>query len=118
MKFRFVVPIVGFAVLASGYAVAQVVTSPPAGTVVVAQPAPVIVAAQPYCRPFKETFTIEGRTQVGRGTACLQSDGSWQITSLAGGLTYLSRGNGVYIMAPQPFVEERVIIGRAHRYHD
>ena len=34
-----------------------------------------------YCREFKQTVTIDGRTEEAFGTACRQPDGSWKITS-------------------------------------
>ena len=33
------------------------------------------------CREYQQTITVGGRTQQGFGTACQQSDGSWQIVS-------------------------------------
>lgn len=32
-----------------------------------------------YCREFQQTVTVGGETQEAYGTACRQSDGSWQI---------------------------------------
>ena len=34
-----------------------------------------------YCREFKQTVTIDGRTEEAYGVACRQPDGSWKITS-------------------------------------
>ncbi|MBM3532858.1 MAG: hypothetical protein FJX60_07470 [Alphaproteobacteria bacterium] len=34
-----------------------------------------------YCREFQQTVSIGGRTEQAYGTACLQPDGSWQVTS-------------------------------------
>ena len=34
-----------------------------------------------YCREFAQTINVGGKTQKGYGTACRQSDGSWQIIS-------------------------------------
>ncbi|MGB0551421.1 MAG: RT0821/Lpp0805 family surface protein [Alphaproteobacteria bacterium] len=34
-----------------------------------------------YCREFKQTVTIDGRTKEAFGVACRQPDGSWKITS-------------------------------------
>lgn len=34
-----------------------------------------------YCREFKQTVTIDGRTEEAFGVACRQPDGSWKITS-------------------------------------
>lgn len=34
-----------------------------------------------YCREFQQTIYIDGRARNGYGTACRQSDGSWQIVS-------------------------------------
>ena len=31
------------------------------------------------CRDFESTVTVEGETEVARGRACRQEDGSWQI---------------------------------------
>lgn len=33
-----------------------------------------------YCREFKQTVTIDGRTEEAYGVACRQPDGSWKIT--------------------------------------
>lgn len=33
------------------------------------------------CRQFEQTIYIEGRRETGRGTACRNQDGSWQIVS-------------------------------------
>lgn len=38
-----------------------------------------VQADESYCREFAQTFTIDGETQSGYGTACLQPDGSWKI---------------------------------------
>jgi len=34
-----------------------------------------------YCREFKQTVTIDGRTEEAYGVACRQPDGSWKINS-------------------------------------
>tara|TARA_Y100001968_G_C19326332_1_gene701946 strand:+ start:364 stop:837 length:474 start_codon:yes stop_codon:yes gene_type:complete len=34
-----------------------------------------------YCREFKQTVTIDGRTEEAYGVACRQPDGSWKISS-------------------------------------
>ncbi len=34
-----------------------------------------------YCREFKQTVTIDGRTKEAFGVACRQPDGSWKIMS-------------------------------------
>ncbi len=34
-----------------------------------------------YCREFEQTVTIDGKTEQVTGTACRQSDGSWQIVN-------------------------------------
>ncbi len=34
-----------------------------------------------YCRDFEQTITVDGKTQQATGTACRQSDGSWQIVN-------------------------------------
>jgi surface antigen len=31
------------------------------------------------CRNFEQTVTVEGETEVARGVACKQPDGSWQV---------------------------------------
>ncbi|MFP5511655.1 MAG: RT0821/Lpp0805 family surface protein [Alphaproteobacteria bacterium] len=33
------------------------------------------------CRDYNHTVVIEGRTEVARGTACRQADGSWKLVS-------------------------------------
>lgn len=33
-----------------------------------------------YCREFRQTVEIDGRTEIATGTACRQSDGTWRIT--------------------------------------
>ncbi len=46
-----------------------------------------IVPGKPYqqgssfCRPYTHTIYIDGRPEVGRGTACRLPDGSWQTIS-------------------------------------
>ena len=32
-----------------------------------------------YCREFRQTITVDGRVETETGTACRNSDGSWQI---------------------------------------
>ncbi|MCG8358825.1 MAG: glycine zipper 2TM domain-containing protein [Kiloniellales bacterium] len=32
-----------------------------------------------YCREFRQTINVGGRTEAGYGTACRQPDGSWRI---------------------------------------
>ncbi|MGE4220852.1 MAG: RT0821/Lpp0805 family surface protein [Alphaproteobacteria bacterium] len=32
-----------------------------------------------YCREFRQTVTVDGRTEDAYGTACRQPDGSWKI---------------------------------------
>jgi surface antigen len=34
-----------------------------------------------YCREFRETVTIDGRTETGTGVACRRADGTWEIMS-------------------------------------
>ena len=34
-----------------------------------------------YCREFKQTIVVDGRNEVGHGTACQQPDGSWEIVN-------------------------------------
>lgn len=34
-----------------------------------------------YCREYQHTIRVGGKSQTAFGTACRQSDGSWQITS-------------------------------------
>lgn len=34
-----------------------------------------------YCREFQQTIYIDGKEEVGYGTACQQADGSWQIVN-------------------------------------
>jgi len=34
-----------------------------------------------YCRDFEQTVTIDGKTEQATGTACRQSDGTWQIVN-------------------------------------
>ena len=34
-----------------------------------------------YCREFSQTIYVEGRQQTGYGTACQNSDGTWQIAN-------------------------------------
>jgi surface antigen len=34
-----------------------------------------------YCREFRQTVTIDGRSEEAYGTACRQPDGSWKIVS-------------------------------------
>ena len=34
-----------------------------------------------YCRDFEQTVTIDSKTKQATGTACRQSDGSWQIVN-------------------------------------
>uniref|UniRef100_A0A7C4AH30 Surface antigen domain-containing protein n=1 Tax=Fundidesulfovibrio putealis TaxID=270496 RepID=A0A7C4AH30_9BACT len=33
------------------------------------------------CREYTQTIYIDGKKQVGRGTACRQADGTWRITN-------------------------------------
>lgn len=79
------------------------------------------VVGNDYCREFTQTFTIGGKTQKGYGTACLQPDGSWEIQSPAQlppeesvaaapptrtteTIQYVTRGERVYVVPPEPFV--------------
>ena len=32
-----------------------------------------------YCREYSQTIYVDGRSETGRGTACQNSDGTWQI---------------------------------------
>ena len=32
-----------------------------------------------YCRDFEQTITVDGETELAGGTACRQSDGTWQV---------------------------------------
>lgn len=34
-----------------------------------------------YCREFRETITVDGRTETGTGVACRRADGTWEIMS-------------------------------------
>ena len=40
--------------------------------------APPAAANQPYCREYTKTVSINGRTELSYGTACMQPDGSWR----------------------------------------
>lgn len=68
-----------------------------------------------YCREYQQSVTIQGKTQEGYGTACLQPDGSWQMIPSAQqaaveepdpqpNIAYAVRDNSVYMMPPEPFV--------------
>jgi len=39
------------------------------------------VKGNPYCREYRTTAIISGKTQTVYGTACRQRDGSWKIVS-------------------------------------
>lgn len=32
-----------------------------------------------YCREYQQTIIVDGRQEIGYGTACQQADGSWEI---------------------------------------
>lgn len=34
-----------------------------------------------YCREYSQTIYVDGRSETGRGTACQNPDGTWQITN-------------------------------------
>lgn len=34
-----------------------------------------------YCREYQQTITTGGKTELGYGTACKQSDGAWKIVA-------------------------------------
>ena len=34
------------------------------------------------CREFTQTIYVDGKKQVGKGTACRQEDGTWEITNM------------------------------------
>ncbi len=34
-----------------------------------------------YCREYSQTIYVDGRSETGKGTACQNSDGTWQITN-------------------------------------
>ena len=38
-------------------------------------------ASGKYCREFQQTVYIDGKEEVGYGTACKQDDGSWKIVN-------------------------------------
>jgi len=42
-------------------------------------PAPGYVEGGEYCRPYTQTYTVDGQTGTIQGTACRQADGSWYI---------------------------------------
>ncbi|MCW2247147.1 surface antigen [Azospirillum fermentarium] len=35
--------------------------------------------ANTYCREFRQTVTVKGKTELAYGTACKQADGGWKI---------------------------------------
>lgn len=80
-------------------------------------------AQQPYCREYQQTITIEGRTQQGYGTACLQPDGSWKLLPPSDpnegeNVSYVVRQNQVYVMPPEPFVVFEYEGGRHYYPHE
>ncbi len=91
-------------------------------------PAPGYVVAGPgygpYCRPYRQTLTIAGETQVGTGTACLQPDGSWELVTPASGsyFNYVYRDDRVFFFPPRPFAGLVIRGGRhyphGYFYHD
>jgi surface antigen len=44
-----------------------------------------------YCREFETTIYVDGREEVGYGTACQQHDGSWEIQSARPGRRIAAR---------------------------
>lgn len=38
-------------------------------------------SAGQYCREYQQTVTVGGKTELGYGTACKQSDGAWKIVA-------------------------------------
>jgi hypothetical protein len=111
------------AALAAGASQAQAATFvhvgvAPQPVVAPLSPAPVYVS-NPYCRPYKQTLSIAGETQVGYGTACLQPDGSWELMTPASGDTfhYIYRGNRVFFTPPHPYASVIYVKGRHHGPH-
>jgi surface antigen len=48
------------------------------GSIVYGQPAIASASTGQTCREFQATAMIDGRSQLVRGTACQQPDGSWR----------------------------------------
>ncbi len=46
--------------------------------------APATAEAREYCREYTKTVSIGGRTEKAYGTACQQSNGSWEIKDVKG----------------------------------
>lgn len=67
-----------------GYSASTITTSQTYGAPVYAAPAPpapVAYGAQPYCREYNGQVIVGGRYQQSYGTACMQPDGAWQIST-------------------------------------
>ena len=53
----------------------------PSGSYGTFEPGPVYYERESQCRTYTHTIYIEGRPQAGRGRACRNPDGTWQIVS-------------------------------------
>lgn len=53
----------------------------PDGRAVSVTPTRTYYEASAPCREYRTTVEIDGQTEVGTGTACRQSDGTWRIQS-------------------------------------
>ncbi len=58
--------------------------------------------SEPYCREYTRNINVGGRVQEGYGTACMQPDGSWQITS----------EQGEQLARPQPLYDDGILLKR------
>ena len=94
-----------------------------------AQAQTVMMAApgQPYCREYTQIVKIGSTQQKGYGTACLQPDGTWQMTPAAAPVvvqpapppqntTYIIRENPV-VYGPPPAIVDVVVGGGGYHRH-
>lgn len=80
-----------------GYSASTITTSQAYAAPVYSAPAPVAYGAQPYCREYNGQVIVGGRYQQSYGTACMQPDGAWQISTPNG------MGTPVGYIAPPPY---------------
>lgn len=73
-----------------------------------------VARADDYCREFTQTVYIGGKPQQGYGTACMASDGSWDIVSEAQAAPLPQPAPIVYTSPPR--TEVRYVVDRRPVY--
>ena len=58
-----------------------------------------------YCREYRQTINVGGEQQQAYGTACRQTDGSWQISDVRSATPTTQKRTVIYGYYPEPYYD-------------